>query len=140
MIINLRSSTGKEQPQRIEVELTERFPDNIITPCAVSCSYEVHSYNDYYLLTMQVNGTIQVECQRCLKTFCYPYDNKSTLALCSSEELAEKLMDTYESIVTINGQVDFKELITDELILNCPKKHLDTMDCDNDIERFIMTS
>lgn len=140
MLINLRASTTKEQPQRIEVELVERFPDNIIAPCKVICDYELQPYSDYYLLAMQVSGTIQIQCQRCLGTFEYPYDNSTTLAVCSSEEVAETLMSDYESIVALNNQIDFKELITDELILNCPKKHPDINDCDSEVDRFLIHS
>lgn len=138
MLINLRSCTARDQSKLIEIELVERLPENIVTPCTVNCNYEVQSSSDYYLLSMQVKGLIQIECQRCLSTFSYNYDNQTTLAACSSEEMAEKLLSDYETVVAENNQVDLKELIIDELILNCPKKHLDINDCDSDVERFII--
>lgn len=137
MIINLKTNAAKAEQQEANIELRERLPAHVLSPCMIHCQFDVEAFNHYYVITLDVNSTLSVICQRCLKEFAYHYVNQTTLAICDSDEMAEKLMEQYECIVSNNNQVDLKELLTDELHLYVPESHPEITDCDNEIDRFI---
>lgn len=125
MLLNLKHSE-----QRQDILLEQRLPLFIKAPCQVDCAYQLQKEKGYYLLHMQVSGTLTIVCQRCLSDFTYDYANETVIALCDSDETAEKLMSDYECSVIVNGEVDLNHLILDELHLYAPQKHADLGHCD----------
>src|SRR4051812_19776961 len=105
MLIDLRVCAKNSQKETVHVELNTRLPNWVSLPCALNCSYFVRAIDNYFLINLEVHGTITVECQRCLKPFLYEYDNQTILAICASEACADKLMSEYECIVTKNLSV-----------------------------------
>ncbi|STX51331.1 metal-binding, possibly nucleic acid-binding protein [Legionella busanensis] len=140
MLIDLKTQAKQLENQTVEVYVTKRLPNRIPTPCSLKCIYEVKPIDNYFLLSMQVSGTIEIECQRCLNMFLYDYKNITTLAICNSEASAEKLMEKYECIVANNFFIDLVELVTDELHLYSPEYHLNIDDCDAEVSKFIRFS
>lgn len=137
MLINLKTSAVKAEPEKICVEITERLPANIEGPCVVNCDFSVQDLTDYFLLTLRVNSKLTIICQRCLHEFSHSYSNQTVLAVCHSDELAVKLMSNYECIVAKDKQVDLIELITDELYLYSPENHQNSSECDKDVNEYI---
>ena len=125
MLLNLKPS---EQRQRIVLD--QRLPPFIQAPCQVDCHYRLQKEKGYFLLHMQVTGVFSIVCQRCLMDFSYDYSNATLLALCDSEETADKLMSAYECSMISNGEVDLNDLILDELYLYAPQRHTDHALCD----------
>ncbi|HHF7343914.1 TPA: metal-binding protein [Legionella feeleii] len=137
MLINLKSEAAKAEPQNVKIELQERLPAYVAAPCVLDCQFKVSAEKNYYLITMDVDSIVSVICQRCLGEFHHHYTNQTTLAVCNSDEIAEKLMELYECVVSTNGQLELEELLTDELHLYVPESHLDIENCDQEINRFI---
>ncbi|OCH99325.1 metal-binding protein [Legionella jamestowniensis] len=135
-MINLKAAAVKAAPELVTLELHERLPAHVKPVCKVSCKFSVEEQSRYYLLTLSVNSNLKITCQRCLKEFNYQYANETQLAICSSEEMAERLMSQYESVIADNNEVDLVELVTDELHLYTPELHSEIADCD-DINHFI---
>lgn len=75
-------------------------------------------------------------CQRCLGEFSYHYSNLTEVAVCDSDETAEKMMNQYDCLVSTN-QVDLQEIVTDELHLYAPEFHFDLNECDHGVDKFI---
>ncbi|KTD22302.1 metal-binding, possibly nucleic acid-binding protein [Legionella lansingensis] len=137
MLINLKTLSAKAEGEHIVLELRERLPTHLISPCTVNCHFSVEKCNDYYLLHLNVESNLGIICQRCLQEFSYHYDNTSELAIVSCDEMADKLMEQFECVVADNNQVDLKELVTDELHLYIPELHAKSSDCDHNVDKFI---
>jgi uncharacterized protein len=133
MIICLKTATKQDYPIRVQLNLTERLPHQIISDCSLVCEYVVSRYPDYYVLTLDVTGELPMQCQRCLGEFAQPYKNHTTLAICTNESTAEKLMESYECIVSPQLEVNLNEIVTDELHLYAPEKHEELIDCTDKI-------
>lgn len=136
MLINLRAAASTI-PQQLQVELTERLPAHVLPPCQLQCEYRVEQLDDYFLVTMAIHGQITMVCQRCMHEYPHVYDNTTVIAACSTEEKAEQLMAAYECVLMKKNQIDFIELITDDLHLYSPQHHLDPKDCDESVGDYL---
>ncbi len=136
MRINLKTSAARSEHQSLSIEIQDRLPEHLNSPCIINCSFEVKGFQNYYLVDLKSDSNLTVTCQRCLSDFSYPYSNQTELAVCNSEEIAEKMMDRYDCIVATN-EVDLEELLTDELYLFTPEFHLDHNYCDREMDSFI---
>lgn len=105
------------------LEIKHRLPFNLKKVSDVECIYTIKRCRDYYLLELEVSANTEIECQRCLQDFTHHYNNKSNIAVCKSEEVAEKVLTEHESLVSANNEVDLTEIVTDDLHLFCPEKH-----------------
>lgn len=130
MLLNLKLLTTSQQ-QHHRVYLEERLPFFINTPCWVDCCYQVQKESRYTLLHMEISAELTVICQRCLSEFSVKHTNKTTLALCETESIANELMSDYECIVVSDGVVSLDDLIADDLHLYVPQKHEVVQDCDS---------
>ena len=137
MLINLKTCAIKTERQGIVLELGERLPARLKAPCAINCQFDVEPFDNYYVMRLMVDSVLTVVCQRCSNEFIYLYKNQTELAICNSDEMAEKLMERYECIVSQNNQVDLVELITDELHLYAPEFHPELKDCDDELGKFM---
>ncbi len=111
------------------VEITERLPSYISKVWDVEFYYTVERLKDYYLLILDVSAYVRIECQRCMNDFDYHYKNINKIAVCKSEEIAERVMALYEPLVSQTNEVDLVEIITDDLHLFCPENHEDVDKC-----------
>jgi len=77
----------------------------------------------YPQLTLSVNGTVQLVCQRCLTPYAYAIDSTTTLMLGKDDEQADEIEEIIndESIDVIVGSrsMDAAALIEDEALLAC---------------------
>lgn len=137
MLINLKNCAAKAAPQTVKIKLHERLPARINSPCLVNCQFTVRAVDNYYLMTLDVDVILTITCQRCLDLFSHHYINQTVLAICSTDERAEKMIELYESIVADHNQVDLIELVTDELHLYAPEFHALASECNRAASRFI---
>lgn len=136
MRINLKKAAAQSEQQALTIEIKDRLPEHLNSPCIINSSFAVEAFQNYYLINLKSESNLTVTCQRCLSEFSYPYTNQTELAVCSSEEIAEQMMDRYDCIVATN-EVDLEELLTDELYLYTPEFHLDHNYCDQEMNSFI---
>lgn len=137
MILNLSTlSVHKEKGETI-LPITKRLPPHLAEACELSCVYSVENCSTFYLLHLRITGLISTICQRCAQIFPFFCDSESTLALCSTDEQAEKLLSHYETVVIEHDKVDLLELVTDDLHLNSPLFHPDVALCDKFADKFI---
>ena len=130
MMKSLKTLAKQADPTHIALTLTDRLPNFVQSPCQLSCDIQVTNKQDYYQLSSVVYGAISVTCQRCLGCFEEAYANRSELAICPDDEVAERLMSSLECVVNPGDDIDLVAIITDELHLFCPEKHRDRNDCD----------
>ena len=130
MEICLKTYAKRERSEHVVIRIEDRLPVFVHSPGELTCDFHVEGQRNYYLILLEVQGTLELTCQRCLGDFQHSYHNKSEIAVCRSDDVAEQLMASYDCMVSEADDVDLVEIITDELHLYCPEKHSDTMMCD----------
>ena len=136
MKINLKTA-AKQSVEKSVIQLRERLPERIHPPSELSLNFQVTCNDNYYLLKLDVFGTLTITCQRCLKAFQYTYSNTTELAICMNDNVAETLMEQWECIVADNNEIDLVEILTDEIHLYAPEKHENSIDCDEEMSPWL---
>ena len=136
MNICLKTYAKQSGPHHLEVQLKDRLPERMTSPCEVSCEFHVVNNSNYYLLTLDIAATLSMECQRCLHAFQVNYCNQSKLAVCYNDAIAESLMEDFECIVAPDLHVDLVAVLTDELHLFSPEKHPSLSDCHSEMSQW----
>lgn len=73
------------------------------------------------VISGQVDGTVTVLCQRCLKPFDYELEGQFNLALVYNDEMAKALPADLDSLLLLPDQpLDVASIIEDELLLSLP--------------------
>lgn len=139
MKICLKKQVKVDGAQKIELVLENRLPKHIEGPCYLTCEYQVEPGEQYYLLTITIQGELSIVCQRCLGVFKHHYLNTSKLAACTNDDVAERMLEHFESTVAINNQIDLSEIVTDDLYLFSPEKHVSQAECDSEISQLIVS-
>lgn len=133
----LKTAAKQEQAQSITFSLHERLPERVLGPCLMHCDIHVARSGHYYVATLNVRSDMTLVCQRCLEAFPFFYENQTNLAVCTNDETAESLMELHECLVAPDGQMDLIDVLTDELHLFVPEKHLKIEDCDVNISQWL---
>lgn len=135
MNICLKSLAREGQTHEVTLVLKERLPHFVDNPCSIICHYSVKKQDNYYLLTLDLQGDVRLVCQRCLQIYSHLFSRVSTIAICPDDERASKLMEQYDCLVA--GQlVNLEDIVTDELHLYIPEKHEDERLCDPEIFKY----
>lgn len=137
MRINFKKNALQGIEDQVQLTLNARLPSHIPGPCVLDCIFSFSSGQDYWLLNFRLQGEIALVCQRCLKTFDFPFNHQGSIAICPSDEIADRLLSHYETIVEPSNQIDLSDIITDELHLHAPQMHESIRDCDAEILRFV---
>lgn len=136
MLIDLKKlEMGGEET--VAVKLIDRLPRHISSEPLVQTKIYAKKESNFYLLKVHGTSNFTVTCQRCLNDFPYFYDKMTEFAVCDNEDLAERLMDNYECLVSPRGEIALVELLTDELHLYVPEAHPDVADCDSSLTYMI---
>jgi len=69
---------------------------------------------------LALEGTAQLQCQRCLQPLQFPLQARVRLALLSSEAQAARVPPELEPVLASGGKLSLGELITEELLLSLP--------------------
>lgn len=120
-------------PPRTETLLISEYrPGFLPHPSEVEATYEVEDKIDYFLIRLSVRGDLIVLCQRCMQEFTLAYDNSTVIAVCPTEERAERIQAQYDCIVANKGTVVLEDIVRDDLHLYLPPSHPDSNDCDKE--------
>lgn len=139
MLIHLKHVLAHREPLQgqCKIEISSRLPVFLQEPCQLDCAYQIIAEQDYYVLTMHLQGQLQCVCQRCLQVFQQGYDNTIRIAICTTELRAEQLMRDYECIVVPDGRCELETIALDELYFSAPSSHPQRDDCDAHIMEFL---
>lgn len=133
----LKTYAKKSEPATLVLQLSERLPLHVQSPCALTCIVQVTRVAPHYLLKLHVTGALVITCQRCLSSFQQDYVSQVTLAVCDSEDMAEQLKGDHECVLSHQDLVNLQDIVTDELYLSSPEKHLTPADCDASMCTFV---
>ena len=100
--------------------LGELSPYIADTPCQFQISGQFESHQGKPLLSAALHGTLVLICQRTLKTFEFPIDTTIKLGFVSDDRFFKGFPDDCEPFICQNDQIDLREIITQELLLNLP--------------------
>lgn len=129
MKIDVKTLARQAKPQPFQLTLKDRLPRNVAAANRLTGQIQAVVHGDCYLLSVEVEGQLLINCQRCLEEFNYDYQQQTQLAVCQDEETAEKWMTQYESLVVTDNTLDLEEIVTDDLYLYAPEKHPHLEDC-----------
>ena len=135
-MLNLQEEVNQGQKAKT-ITLNERLPAFLTAPCHLNITYQVESKDNYYLMHVHVQGLLNLQCQRCLDEYNFPYDNNTVIAVCRDDERAEQLLENYECVVSANFQISLEDLVTDELHLYVPPFHPEINECSSEINKFL---
>lgn len=138
MRVDLWELAKKDEKEHVVLTILDRLPPNLEEPCTVSVEFAAKAVDDYYLLSTTTRAELNIFCERCAKSFLFPYENTLELAVCDNDTRAEALSYQYESLVSERGCINMEELITDELHLYAPRTHASLEDCDKEIETYLV--
>jgi uncharacterized protein len=83
------------------------------------------SKQGYPQLTLSVQGTVQLECQRCLTPFSFEMDSSTVLLLgkddAHADEIEEIIADESIDVIVGSRSCDLRDLIEDEALLALPQ-------------------
>lgn len=127
----------KGEKTQVALNITERLPAHISPPCLVSLTFSLQKQDDYFLLALKTEASLNIICQRCAETFQIPYQNETELAICDNEVRAESLLPFYECMVSGKDELELEAIIADELHLYSPQFHPDTENCDKIVQQYI---
>jgi uncharacterized protein len=132
MKIDLKKKLNLAQAVVDKVLMDERLPAHVVRSFEMNYRYDVQDKGEFYLLNIKENAMIPIYCQRCMQEFSCDYTLESELAICPSEQIAEKYQSLYDVIVVSDAMVDFKEILIDNLHLFSPQFHQTIEDCDSE--------
>lgn len=85
------------------------------------------------VVRIEVQGTLQLVCQRCLAPVAWPLDLRVALTAVGSESLAEELADPFDSVLLDEeGGLPLRAAVEDEVLAALPisPRHESTADCE----------
>lgn len=113
------------------------FNDNIkeLDNCKLSADLEIKSLGDFIEISGDVEGKIELECDRCLEKFDYELDFEIEETYAKSslyEEYSQELeLKSGQFITDLNGakEIDIYDLLYQSVILNLPNKKVCGINC-----------
>lgn len=123
MIFKLSQIPEHPQFEKIIATLDERLPTHLKTPVLLQCQFSKTKLQNIPILILQISGPLTILCQRCTKFFDHHYESETKLALCSTDDMAARLMETMEVVVADVNNINIIDIITDEIYLYAPEKH-----------------
>lgn len=115
----------KKASQPYQLTITDRLPLHLIAPASLSCQWELTPLSGAERLTLTLSGSLEIECQRCLSAFTLPYQHEVQIALCKNSDAMMHYETQYECLLLNELPDSLAELVTDELHLSVPEKHLE---------------
>lgn len=130
----------------IEIEDIEREPDKTLhydyegeieglSDCTLKASLDLKSLGDFIEVKGEVDGKIQLECDRCLSKYEYnfDFDIDETYAKHSLyDEYGQELeLQSGQFVTDLNGEkeIDIYDLLYQSVILNLPNKKVCGINC-----------
>ena len=76
-------------------------------------------------LSLEVSGTVNLMCQRCLSPLVFDVDSETTVLVAKTEEQADEMEETLGNedsveVIVADGKINVLDLIEDEALLSLP--------------------
>ncbi len=80
---------------------------------------------------VEVRGAVQLQCQRCMRSFELPLDLQSRVVLLLTEQQADRAPPSLETYLAADGRVSAAALVAEEVLLAVPlvPRHEDEAQC-----------
>jgi len=120
------SARAGEIEGSVDAAQLPRFADRLVAGDATAAvvSWRIAGTQDALgrpALVIALDGTVPLECQRCLEPFAWPVAQRTLLLLAKDErELARLDEDDEHEVVLASAPLDPRALVEDELLLTLP--------------------
>lgn len=127
------AEAGRELRGRIDLASLERVLPLLSSPDgALQVTLELgKSHDGTRYLSGTIEGTLSLQCQRCLESMAYPLEVSFQLGLVHSQEEMGKLPDRFEPLLVSQEPARVADLVSDEVLLTLPivPVHTDMKQC-----------
>ena len=130
----------------VEIEDIEREPDKTLyyefdgkieelDDCEIRASLDIKSLGDFIEVKGEVEGQIQLECDRCLNKYKYDFDfdiDETYAKHSLYDEYGQELeLQSGQFVTDLNGaeEIDIYDLLYQSVILNLPNKKVCGINC-----------
>ena len=127
--ICLKTYANRGIMEQFHITLTERLPRHLSAPCIIHGSFIVHAEQEVYRIVLDTHSVLSLCCLRCAEEYQTHYVQQTSLIVCLSEQLAARYMAVGDCIVLENPYLNLIDILTDELHLFAPEKHIDVKEC-----------
>lgn len=81
--------------------------------------------------TLELSGSVQLTCQRCLRLMPWKIDSRAQIALIAHDSQAGRVPQDLEPVLAPGGKITLRDLFEEELLLALPivALHSDERDC-----------
>lgn len=132
MNIDVKKKSNQNLSEVQKVLLDERLPYYVTESFLMNFQYQIENRGEFYLIKLKEFASIPVQCQRCAEIWFFDYQNEVELAICPSEQVAEKYQSVHDVIVVPDLILDIKDVLIDNMHLFLPNKHLEVDKCNQD--------
>ena len=130
MNICLKTWARQESASEVTVCLHDRLPAWIRSPCSLTTVVKIEEQAKHYRLSFRLQGTIAICCQRCFEWVDYTYTHQNNIVVLSCDaELVRHSLDE-DCIVANAGEINWLDVVTDELHLYAPEIPHARSECD----------
>lgn len=82
-------------------------------------------------LLISIQGSLAVYCVKCGDFFSHAFDINNNFEIIDDIEKPMEADSAYEQVLASNGELNLTEIVTDELLLSLPQRHINN--CSDDI-------
>jgi uncharacterized protein len=132
MNIDVKKKLNRHLSEVQQVVLDERLPEFVADSFPMNFQYQIEDRGEFYLMKLKEFASVPAHCQRCGERWLCDYQNEVELAICPSEQVAEKYQSLYDVIVVPDLILDIKDVLIDNMHLFLPNKHLEVEKCNQD--------
>jgi uncharacterized protein len=75
---------------------------------------------EFAVATLELAGSVQLTCQRCLRPIPWKIDSRARVALIAQASAAARVPEDLEPVLAAGGKVSLRDLFEEELLLSLP--------------------
>lgn len=139
MQLCLKALAARHEPQSFAIVLDDRLPQQLSSPCLLEGQIAASVEKDGYRITLSVQSALTVMCLRCLASYQMAYKRSAVLHAYFDERMATQRMGEEEVIVLDSTTLHLSDILTDDLHLFVPDRHIDHTSCDTMITQWIIS-
>lgn len=134
------SNSSHEFDFSFEDEFFEAFENSLVSKGKGSCKVELKKTDSMITIDLEVNGVIELECDRSLELFEYPISAEKELIYKYGDEEKELSEDVF--VITKGAQeINIASILYESIMLEVPMKKLHPkFDADDESDELIYTS
>ncbi len=128
---------------KVDKALFDRFENDEVQNPDIAVHVALDKRNHEYILDITADGTIDLQCDRCLDYFTHTVDAHQRLVMRLAEETEFDLDEDFVTLDRDSNSVDIAYLIFETIVLSLPLKRVHPLDgngeytCNSEVTKYI---